>query len=551
MFRERNHREFKKALDQNDARRRREEVAIELRKKTRDEQVQKRRLRPDPAVANNENNLNTSNLPNQTQPQNFGLKALDTTCALTSKKLTYDEVQQMLREIHLLVKGVNSAEINENYKAVVDFRRMLSIEKNPPIQQVIDSGVVPRLVQFLTYINYQELQFEAAWTLTNIASGSSAHTMCVVNNKAVPMFVALLGSPNADVREQAVWALGNIAGDSAGLRDAVLQAGILPPLIRLIMHKETKTSLLRNATWTMSNLCRGKPQVRLEQIAPVIPIIAQLLNHPDHEIQTDACWAFSYISDDQTEGNTKIQAILQQNIAPRLVHLLSNGHANVHVPALRTIGNIVTGDDKQTQAILDCNALPVLLGTLSRQKKSLRKEACWAISNITAGTQGQIQMVLAGNLIPPLIALVREAEFDIQKEAAWAISNVTSGGTEDQIRYIVSQGALSALCALLELDESKLLLVALEGIENILNLGKKDAAKHGGDNKFADLLEECGGLDQLEALQRHENENVYDKALKILQTFFESDEDDSTKPGVQGSQFTFALSQFNQAPIVL
>ena len=47
----------------------------------------------------------------------------------------------------------------------------------------------------------------------------------VVNHGAVPLFVKLLESPNADVREQAVWALGNIAGDNPQSRDLVLHHG--------------------------------------------------------------------------------------------------------------------------------------------------------------------------------------------------------------------------------------------------------------------------------------------------------------------------------------
>lgn len=42
----------------------------------------------------------------------------------------------------------------------------------------------------------------------------------------------------------------------------------------------------------------------------------------------------------------------------------------------------------------------------------------------------------------------------------------------------------------------------------------------GEADKVAVLIEECGGLDSLEALQRHDNENIYQKALTIIEDYF-------------------------------
>ena len=81
----------------------------------------------------------------------------------------------------------------------------------------------------------------------------------------------------------------------------------------------------------------------------------------------------------------------------------------VQTPSLRTVGNMVTGDDSQTQSALNCGLLPRLLALLDSPKKGLRKEACWTISNITAGTREQIQAVIDANLIPPLAHLLATA----------------------------------------------------------------------------------------------------------------------------------------------
>lgn len=253
----------------------------------------------------------------------------------------------------------------------------------------------------------------------------------------------------------------------------------------------------------------------------------------DDEVLIDACWAISYLSDG---SNDKIQAVIEAGIPRRLVELLMHASTSVQTPALRSVGNIVTGDDVQTQVIINCGALPCLLALLSSNKDGIRKEACWTISNVTAGNSVQIQAVVDANIIPPLIHLLQNGDLKTRKEACWAISNATSGGLQkpEQIRYLVAQGCIRPLCDLLACPDNKIIQVALDGLENILKVGDLDKQAAGGPeqiNRYALFIEECGGMEKIHDCQNNANEEIYMKAFNIIEKYFSDDEEGADEMG--------------------
>jgi importin subunit alpha-1 len=418
----------------------------------------------------------------------------------------------VLKKLPEYVSGCRSDNLNSQLEGVQGIRKLLSIERNPPIQQVLESGILPQLVAFLTSESSQ-LVFESCWALTNIASGNSAQTNAVVNSGAVPLVIQLLKtSQDDDVKEQAVWFLGNAAGDSTKSRDLLLNMGVLDAILALNVP-ELKFAAMRNATWTISNLARGKPQPALKKIKPAIHVLSQLIEAKDDEVLTDACWALSYISDGEDE---RIQVVIEYpNIVPKLVELLMHKNTTVKTPALRTIGNIATGNDMQTQKLINAGVLPALVQLMKHAKKGIRKEAVWTISNITAGDKSQIQKVLdTPEAFETLAHLLKSGDLDVKKEAAWAISNAIAGGSRDQIVKIATNKCIAAFCSMLHNDvDSKVLKVCLEGLQNILKAGSKETS-----NPFIPVMEKHNLLGILEVL--NEDEEVYQMGKSILDEYF-------------------------------
>jgi hypothetical protein len=188
---------------------------------------------------------------------------------VSSNDSNFAQIPDLSRLVNLIYSHNNV----EKLFATVGLRRLLSIENDPPIQPIIDANLIPVFVDQLSH-DIPKFSFEAAWCLTNIASGRTEHVHALIEKDVIPNFITLMSSTIPEIVDQAVWGVGNIAGDNIMARDAVINAGAMPKLSQLLINYAPDNSMTRNCTWTLSNLCRGKPRAKLEVLTQAIEPLA-------------------------------------------------------------------------------------------------------------------------------------------------------------------------------------------------------------------------------------------------------------------------------------
>jgi len=386
------------------------------------------------------------------------------------------------------VDDINSDDRFRKHTGIIGLRKLLCQEQNPPIQKALDAGVVPKLIEFAKLEDEPQLILESIWNITNIASGSHHQTIALVQQGTIIYLVKKLRHPNLKIAEQAIWALGNIAGDSPELRDAVLKWGAIYPLIKC-MNTTKKAQVIKHGAWMLSNLCRGRPLPKLPFVqAAIEPLCAVFKTSLDNETITETAWALPTLLD----NSSLVDRFLATGTGPSLINHLKNPQVSVLIPCLRAIGNIISGTDLQTEALLsNPDLIPILMMLIISPRTSVRREVGWILSNIAAGRNSHYLQILGNpHYFEQILMLVYNDVNDVKREALWILGNAINNPIS--FKELDKPTQIKILeCFIFSLDnpDKKALSVSLEGIKCMLSEENKNITDQGDQRVIFQALQ--------------------------------------------------------------
>ena len=385
--------------------------------------------------------------------------------------------------------------------AVTGFRKMCSKGDSSTIQVIKHHGIIELLCEQLKRDALPDVQYEAAWGLTNIASECAD---LLVDIGAVPLLVRLVVGGQADACDQALWVLGNIAHFSERSRDAVLHGGFVgsavPPftqalaeqrerMIRVVSpaplsggglapgqtpsasepaplpgNPDLRMNMLRNGTWAFASIMSGKPPPRISEVRPVCWLLAQLLFAEDHEVLTNVCFALEYASSGSEEH---VSLFLQLGVMNRVAELCLHPNEDVQASALRIVGNIVCASDLLAQVTLRAGAMEVLKALQTSGNVEVRKDVYLILSNFSAGSRAQVRALLRH----VVLGVVQHGLADSAEVRALAVQllyNVLRHVGEDELEALLRHGLLRNMSDVLQAPDPALNLDALALLQRTL-----------------------------------------------------------------------------------
>jgi len=300
--------------------------------------------------------------------------------------------------------------------------------------------------------------------------GTVQQTHYLVSRDVISIFVDALRSSNDKQAAYALSALGNIVSDSADFMPLVLHENVIVSLIDLIGTNHDDV-IARCAALFLFHLCKHSvlcSQIVCKQIVSALCILLETQSHL--EVVINVIWALWHLLKEEKN----LSLITTPGILPALVKYLGCKNLETIIPCIRIFGVAVATHDRYVDVLLQNKVfLPLMFELLAFDEEIVQQETCWVLSNIATESPRHIEAIMGvPSYVNSLLELAHVPSVQLQREAIWVLANTTKNATEKQVARLMHNGVMDCFVNALVIQDECIVILALEAIGNILNIGK-------------------------------------------------------------------------------
>jgi len=383
-----------------------------------------------------------------------------------------------------LVKNMNMKEheqSDELLNSSVLLRSIVEVE-NPgqvlfqavKIQSVIDSGLVPTLIEILTTTENDAIQFNLEHVMVNLLAGTEKQLDVLVQNTGfLPKLVSIVEYQHGGLPEKAISELGKVAKLH---RDMLLQAGIMMPLLRVLQTPNAALTILEATSSTLVACCRQGKLSNFAISKETLMVLTELLANDHKVVVHNTCWALFNVL--FRLSRDEISEVISIGFIKPLLKLIPNAPHPVQEPVLKSIQLISSKGNAYVKAISLHDGISLLSKTLlSSTNEKNQKHTCYAIANIIRGSRDRNQSAIDNNIVPSLAKMLTldTTKEGLKKAALSTLYEMTNAGSAAQIKYLFTEGCLNSLFDMLNIIDCSSTVLALQTLSCILKKGKEQS----------------------------------------------------------------------------
>ncbi|CAG9332791.1 unnamed protein product [Blepharisma stoltei] len=478
-----------------------EQFSVNLRRKKRREQQMERRAKKDDLPASKISKVFRLTFPDLIRNLNDIHYSLETFKNILIGEYSSELKLEALRITrHFLTRG----------EAILDKAQIYA-----------ELGYIQSYIDLLNPHNPKEVQYEASWALCNLASCSHEIVEILISKGIIPACLGVINSESLDIIENAVWCLGNIAGDHKEYRVLMIKSYVFEFLVNLLKDMHEHPSPALNALlYALKNISRSIIHANIELVKKLLTLIKPLFQAASTREIEDLLTILYCI----TNGKEKwLQAIIDNGYGPIIIDSCDLPNQAASLLAYKALGNLLGGNVSQAEYVINLGAIEKIHKAVRSLDYHIRKEGFWALSNITAGSASQVKRIINSDLIDIAIRGLTENDEGIKYECGYVIANCFFRGEIEDIFELVNKGILLAFGQSIEINSDvKLIKLLLESAFQLLKLASDESRLEAMKLEF----EKANLVDVIDGLSHHENKVIETIAKGLISEYFHEDDSD-------------------------